>query len=202
MHQNVYANISECDLSMDSLNSRYPPSTGLLILVVERLNTLVLLGFTQTRRVREFEEIGSELHQPFWMNCSDFSHIFSCGKYEFMVDHPKKKIHKHDDIKHPRYIMVIFLQTGKRHSMRGGGFFFEFQVWTKFKFSFCHTSVQHHVTFDSNISRDYNADHVWKTSACSVSTFNKFKGDQYKHEMIEYTKSHLSYFKMILQWKD
>lgn len=67
------------------------PGIGLLVSVVERLETLLFLLFAEASRVGYFEEGWRELHQPAWVDCRHLSHILFGGQHQFMVYHPERR---------------------------------------------------------------------------------------------------------------
>lgn len=69
-------------------HSRNSPGVGLLILVVQRLQTLVLLELAQLRGVRELEERRSELDQPLGVDGGHLSHVLLSSLNQLVVYHP------------------------------------------------------------------------------------------------------------------
>lgn len=60
----------------------------LLVLVKERLDSLVLLERRQLRRIGELKEGGRVLDQPFRVDRGHLSHVFLCRLNDLVIDHP------------------------------------------------------------------------------------------------------------------
>lgn len=61
--------------------TRNTPRVWLFIFVVERLNFLLLFGFTQFSRVWELEELWCKLNKPSSIDGRHFAHVLLCRKH-------------------------------------------------------------------------------------------------------------------------
>ena len=66
-------------------SSRNSPGIGLLVAIVEWLQTLHFLLLAEACGVGDFEESWSKLHQPTGVNCGHLSHVFLCGQHQLVV---------------------------------------------------------------------------------------------------------------------
>lgn len=68
-------------LITSSANPGYSPSVRLLVLIVQRLESLILLEFAELSRVAELKERWGKFYQPFRVNRCYFSHVLFGGLY-------------------------------------------------------------------------------------------------------------------------
>ena len=79
----------ESDLDMKlAEGAGNPPRVGLLVLIVQWLDLLLFLGFTEFGRVGEFEELRRKFDEPACVDGRHFAHVLLGGEDELVVHNP------------------------------------------------------------------------------------------------------------------
>ena len=70
------------------LETRNSPFVGILVLVEERLDLLLLLVLGEFCRISELEKRGRKLDKPLGVNGAHLTHILLGGEHELVIDKP------------------------------------------------------------------------------------------------------------------
>ena len=75
-------------LNKSTFTLAQPPSIGVPVSLVQWVKLLVSLLTSETQFISKFEEIRSNVDEPFGVNSADFPHVLLGSKDQFVIDDP------------------------------------------------------------------------------------------------------------------